>query len=109
LNYNKDELEADIYRISDEIYQTFFIGDSEDIYTFIKNKYFGIKSSSDIITDGYWFKIDIFSIGLVIYRCAIDFDVDINDNLADLIKNMIRFDPSVRYNINQCLKHPYLG
>jgi serine/threonine protein kinase len=114
INYDKDEVESDIYRISDEIYRVFFTGDSEDIYSFIKNKYFGVKNVSDSdtnnnnITDGYWYKIDIFSMGLTIYRCAVDLDIDINDNLADLIKNMIRFDPSVRFNVNQCLKHPYL-
>jgi serine/threonine protein kinase len=61
------------------------------------------KYFSDI--DGYIYKSDIFALGVTIQRIANKLEI-IDNKLFDLIRQMTKFDPNDRPNINQCLDHP---
>ncbi len=96
------------------------------LYTKIKNEfntntilpiYFGTTQNK---YDGYLQKGDVFAMGLTIYEFLEYFrnqfrlneydrllNVRKNHVLYDLLLHMIELDPSKRYNIVQCLKHPY--
>jgi serine/threonine protein kinase len=70
--------------------------------------YFGI---GDNWTNGYLQKGDIYGLGLTIFE-FLDIAVGVsrirkNVKLYDLLKKMIELDPNKRYNVIQCLKHPY--
>ena len=56
--------------------------------------------------EGYVYKIDVFSLGVVFFNTYMDLDIR-NDKLLDLIKNMMRLDPDKRLSVLECLKHPY--
>ena len=74
--------------------------------TTILNKYFGRNKMK---YDGYLQKADIYALGLTIYEFLISCNVQIKNNrlLYDLLINMLNLDPNNRYNVIQCLKHPY--
>jgi serine/threonine protein kinase len=65
--------------------------------------------------NGYVQKSDIYALGLTIYEIVHKFaiidpnSVNLSKNikLIDLLKNMFQLDPDKRYNIIQCLQHPY--
>jgi serine/threonine protein kinase len=57
--------------------------------------------------EGLFYKYDIYAMGIVFYRIFKSLNLE-DPNLLDLIKNMIMVNPFKRYNINQCLAHPYL-
>jgi len=78
----------------------------------ILDKYFGKDNDK---FNGYVHKSDIYALGITFYEilhkycrgnpyCA---DLKKNPKLAHLLKNMIELDPEKRYNILQCLQHPY--
>ena len=110
-NENKHLLEEEIYYVSNQLYNDVLNGDNESIYNFIKKKYFGIPINSKTnITNGWWYKFDIFSTGLTIYKTAHDLGIDIKTNilLLDLLRNMLYINPDKRFNILQCLSHPFI-
>lgn len=55
---------------------------------------------------GYVYKSDIFALGLTLEKIAKKLHV-LNDKMINLFRNMTEFDPDRRYDINQCLKHPF--
>ena len=73
------------------------------------NKYYGNTN----ILNGYLQKSDIYSLGLTIYEFVNSYilqtDGRKNIQLYDLIYHMIKFDPEERYNVIQCLQHPYFS
>jgi serine/threonine protein kinase len=71
-------------------------------------KYFGTDNDP---LNGYLQKNDVYSLGialyefLAIYTNVIDVHKDLR--LYDLLKNMLELNPEKRYNVLQCLNHPY--
>lgn len=58
--------------------------------------------------NGYLYKFDIYSLGVLFYVIVKTLDIE-NKDLMDLIKNMLRFNPEKRYNVNQCLNHRFFN
>ena len=56
---------------------------------------------------GLFYKYDIYAMGIVFYQIFKTLKLE-DPSLLDLIKNMIMINPFKRYNIHQCLEHPYL-
>ena len=94
----------------------------EEVYNNIlyhfKNKtildiYFGsnTKIRNNNILDGYLQKADVYALGCSMYDFLLInstiIDVKKNIKLHHLLKKMIHPDPKKRYNILDCLKHPY--
>ena len=75
----------------------------------ILNAYFGTKHISSL--NGYLQKADVYGLGCAMYEFIsyntnfLNIEKDIK--LHNLLKKMIHPDPESRYNILQCLKHPY--
>lgn len=72
----------------------------------ILDKYFGTNKYN-----GYLQKSDIYGLGINIYKSLYYYNkIDVKreyPKLYDLLMNMIKFDPDERYNVLQCLSHPY--
>lgn len=79
----------------------------------ILSKYFGnVKDKFN----GYVHKSDVYALGITFYEILHKYcgtghssctELKQNSKLAHLLKNMIELDPDKRYNILQCLQHPY--
>lgn len=75
-------------------------------------QYFGNESNK---FNGYVQKSDIYALGLTFWeiihkfaiRDPIAANIKNNIKLINLLKNMIILDPAKRFNIIQCLQHPY--
>lgn len=71
-------------------------------------KYYGTPSDP---LNGYLQKNDVYSLGITLYEFLVIFTdvIKIKDNLllSDLLKNMIQLNPEKRFNVLQCLNHPY--
>lgn len=74
------------------------------LYKNIKRKSIYGKFTSKVT--GFLYKSDIFALGITFFLLYDSIGVNDND-LLDLIRNMIKCNPDERYDINQCLKHPY--
>ena len=78
---------------------------------FDKDKILEAYLGSEIkIYNGYLQKADVYALGISIYDTLYHYskiDVKKNSKLYDLLINMINIDPDKRYNIIQCLSHPY--
>lgn len=80
----------------------------------ILSKYFG--DSKDKF-NGYVQKADLYALGITFYEILHKFcvmhpscsDLKKNPKLTHLLKNMIELDPNKRYNVLQCLQHPYFN
>ena len=80
----------------------------------ILTKYFGFATPSDKF-NGYVQKADVYALGITFYEILHKYcygspacvELKKNPKLAHLVKNMIALDPDKRYNILQCLQHPY--
>ena len=69
--------------------------------------YFGTDTNKQ---NGYLQKADIYALGLSIYEGLYAYskiDVRTNIKLHDLLMNMLNINPEKRYNVSQCLSHPY--
>ena len=73
---------------------------------YLKNRNLIRKFMEPKDIEGYVYKIDVFSLGVVFFNTYMDLDIR-NDKLLDLIKNMMRLDPDKRLSVLECLKHPY--
>ena len=77
----------------------------------ILNAYFGTKNVHSL--NGYLQKADVYGLGCAMYEFCIYNSKFININskqnfkLHNLLKKMVNPDPEFRYNVLQCLKHPY--
>ena len=88
--YSKEELEKLFQKIF------LYLKDRKLIRKFLdKEKY-----------EGFIYKIDVFSLGLVFFNIYKLLNIK-NTKLLDLIKNMVTLDPEQRYSVITCLKHPY--
>lgn len=85
------------------------------IYNDLQNKtflpkYFGSPTNK---FNGYLQKGDIYALGIAMYEFLEVFTEFINVKkdirLHNLLQNMIQFNPDKRYNIIDCLKHPYFN
>jgi len=89
----------------------------ERIYKYFTNgtiltKYFGNPNDK---FNGYVHKSDVYALGITFYEILHKYchdhsscsDLKNNTKLTHLIKNMIELDPEKRYNVIQCLQHPY--
>ena len=77
----------------------------------ILTKYFGNTNNK---FNGYVQKSDVYALGLTVYEILHKYcysylcsDLKKNLKLSNLLKNMIEIDPAKRYNVLQCLQHPY--
>ena len=80
-------------------------------YLYEKDKlletYFGSETNK---YNGYIQKADVYSLGLSIYETLYKYsgiNVKKNETLYNLLLHMIDMNPDKRYNIVQCLGHPY--
>jgi len=83
----------------------------------ILNNFFGTETNK---YNGYLQKGDIYSLAITIYEFYTIYKHDFknskiddsklhNIKLINLLQNMLQIDPHKRYNILQCLKHPYFA
>lgn len=76
--------------------------------------YFGKRTDK---FNGYVQKSDVYALGMTIYELVHKYGgkdptaaiLRKNIKLDNLLKNMIELDPEKRYNILECLKHPYFS
>jgi len=71
------------------------------------NAYYGSDNNK---FNGFLQKADIYALGLTIYECLYKYsniNIKQNEKLYDLLLHMIAIDPDKRYNVYQCLEHPY--
>ena len=84
------------------------IYDSSDSHNELINKYYGMTDKFN----GYMQKSDIYGLGLTLYEFIICynkyFKTKPNIQLFDLLNKMIEIDTNKRYNILECLQHPYI-
>ena len=80
-------------------------------YLYNNNKllesYFGSETNK---YNGYLQKADVYALGLSIYETLYKYskiNVKKNALLYDLLIHMIDINPDKRYNIVQCISHPY--
>ena len=69
--------------------------------------YFGSDTNK---YNGFLQKADVYALGLSIYETLYrysEINVKSNEKLYDLLLHMIDMNPDKRYNIVQCLGHPY--
>jgi serine/threonine protein kinase len=93
------------HELMERIYQYFTNGT-------ILTKYFGHSNDK---FNGYVQKSDVYALGITFYEIQRKYchdhsscsDLKNNTKLTHLIKNMIELDPEKRYNVIQCLQHPY--
>ncbi len=57
--------------------------------------------------NGFLYKEDIYALGMTIYQIYDRFKIKHNPLFLNLVSNMIAPEPKNRYNIIQCLKHPF--
>ncbi len=76
------------------------------------SKYFGV----DKILNGYLQKSDIYGLGITMFTFISRYinikqhsAHSIHKQLYDLLYHMIDFNPETRYNVIQCLQHPYFN
>jgi len=81
------------------------------IYIFKKEhhleSYFGSDTNK---LNGYLQKGDVYALGITLYEClSVYSNINVKKlpDLYDLFLKMIDFDPYKRYNVSQCLSHPY--
>lgn len=96
--------------VYDKNYQSYFLNhlESKSIFYFIKKHiYPDYKEDLTILKEKPTYptdKIDIYSLGMVLAQLYRWSNKE-NKKIAYIIKNMIRFDPSKRWNIHQVLEH----
>ena len=76
------------------------------------DKYFGTNTTQ--LYNGYLQKADVYALGMTIFdslQLKKHSNVDVRENklLYDLLLKMIDIDPDKRYNVIQCINHPYFA
>ena len=74
------------------------------------DKYFGTNTTQ--LYNGYLQKADVYALGMTIFdtlqlKKHSNLDVRENKLLYDLLLKMIAIDPDKRYNVVECIHHPY--
>ena len=74
------------------------------------DKYFGTNTTT--IYNGYMQKADVYALGISMFDTLqlekhSNIDVRENKELYNLLLKMIEIDPDKRYNVIQCINHPY--
>ena len=74
------------------------------------DKYFGTNTTH--LYNGYLQKADVYALGISIFdtlQLKKHSNVDVRENnlLYDLLLKMIEIDPDKRFNIIECINHPY--
>ena len=76
----------------------------------ILHKYYGIDTTDKY--SGYLQKSDIYALGLTLYTFVTFYNkyykLNKNTQLFDLLYKMIEIDTDKRYNVINCLRHPYI-
>lgn len=57
--------------------------------------------------NGFLYKEDVYALGMTIYQIYDRFKIKHNPAFLNLVANMIEPEPKKRFNIIQCLKHPF--
>lgn len=100
LKINTTELKTVIPQLYDKIKKEFS-------NKTLLNNYFGVND----IFNGYLQKGDVYSLGITLYEFLYSYTDVINIKkdlrLYDLLQKMIDINPNNRYNVLQCLHHPY--
>ena len=103
--FQEYDLAKDFYQnISTMYYNILKEFDNDEV---ILDRFFG---RGNMKYDGYIQKADIYALGISMYEFLFlsgQYNIKNNMLLHDLLINMINIDPNKRYNIIQCLKHPY--
>ena len=80
-------------------------------YEYVIDKFANIRS-----LNSYLYKTDIYALGITFaeirYKLFLNKVIDNYDSLGllnDLIENMIEINPDKRFNIIQCIQHPYIS
>jgi len=76
------------------------------------DKYFGTNTTQ--LYNGYLQKADVYALGMTIFdslQLKKHSNVEVRENklLYDLLLKMIAIDPDKRYNVIQCINHPYFA
>jgi len=78
----------------------------------ILERFFGTDKEKEKY-NGYLQKGDIFALGVTIYellnyyKYELKYEINNYDKLVNLLEKMVRLNPDNRYNVQQCLFHPY--
>lgn len=111
LKPNMIQLNLDTTQLDKIIREQYNIIKQQSLNNTILNKYFGI----DDIFNGYLQKGDIFTLGITLYDFLtlgtkiINLNDPKNIQLNNLLKHMLDLQPSTRYNVRECLQHPYFA
>lgn len=94
---NKEALVS--YQETKELYDLFIklIYKNELLPKFYK-KFNGIKH-----------KYDVYALGITFFKISKFSGFEQNDTFLDLLRNMLHYNPLKRYDINQCLNHPFIS
>ena len=87
------------YEETKELYDLFIkLIYKEELLPLFYKKYSGIK-----------YKYDIYALGITFYKIAKFCQFEQTDDFINLIRNMIHYNPIKRYDVNQCMKHPFIN
>ena len=87
------------YQETKELYDLFIkLIYKDDLLSSHYKKYSGIK-----------YKYDVFALGITFFKLSKFCQFEENDNFLDLIRNMLHYNPLKRYDVNQCMNHPFIN
>ena len=59
--------------------------------------------------NGVKYKYDVYALGITFFKISKFSKFEQNDTFLDLLRNMLHHNPIKRYDINQCLNHPFIS
>ena len=111
---NLKSLKIDIHNYNNTILNIYneyhkYIDNNNNISNVLINKYYGIPDKYN----GYIQKTDIYALGITLYELIIIYNKRynkvINRQLEHLLHNMVNIDANMRFNVIECLQHPYFS
>ena len=97
-NNNKNEALV-TYQETKELYDLFIkLIYKDDLLPSHYKKYSGIK-----------YKYDVFALGITFFKLSKFCQFEENDTFMDLLRNMLHYNPMKRYDVNQCMNHPFIN